>query len=191
WCLGFPDQASVRIHQVIRRAQEIARPFSLGTVHAVATIIHITRHEVEEVSARAVALRAVATEHGLPVFQHSGIIMEGWVLVQHGQYQRGLARIRDGLTAFEAAGPLMRPWYFGLMAEALGKAGRVEEALDVLDRALAQVDRSGERWCEAELYRMRGEIVLLSPRTIRTDSRRTAGGRKYAPPTVASAAEAC
>src|SRR5262249_39008601 len=122
WFLGFPDQASMRIQQVIRRAQEIARPFSLGTVHAVATIIHIARHEVEEVSARAVALRAVAAEHGLPAFHYSGIILEGWILVQQSKYQRGLAQIREGLTAFEAAGPLMRPWYFGLMAEALGKA---------------------------------------------------------------------
>src|SRR5262249_34389148 len=132
----------------------------------------------------------VAAEHGLPVFHHTGIIMEGWILVQQSEYQRGLAQIRKGLTAFEAAGPLMRPWYFGLMAEALGKAGRVEEALDVLDRALAQGDRTGERWCAAELCRIRGEVSLASPEA--GTQRRRASARRRAPAArTATAAEAC
>ena len=55
---------------------------------------------------------------------------------------------------------LRRPYNLGLLAEALGKAGRVQEGLGVLAEALATGRRTGERWCEADLYRLQGELTL-------------------------------
>ena len=49
-----------------------------------------------------------------------------------------------------------------LLAEAYGKVGRVEEGLAVLAKALAVVDKTGERFYEAELYRIKGELTLQS-----------------------------
>jgi predicted ATPase len=121
----------------------------------IASIVHIGRHEVEEVRANAAAMRLVTPEHGLTLIMHCGTILEGWVLIQQGKVQHGLAQIREGTAAHEStAGPLIQPWFHGLLAEALGRAGEVEAALETLDRALAAVERSGERWCEAELYRL-------------------------------------
>jgi predicted ATPase len=75
----------------------------------------------------------------------------------------GLARIRQGLAAWRATGlELLRPYFLALLAEACGKAGQSEEGLTVLAEALAQIDKTGERYYEAELYRLKGELMFQS-----------------------------
>src|SRR5262249_48694687 len=54
----------------------------------------------------------------------------------------------------------LRPYHLALLAEAYGKARRVEEGLTALAEALEVVDNTGERWCEAELYRLKGQLTL-------------------------------
>jgi predicted ATPase len=175
---------AARSREAVQNALDFGHPFSLGNARAFASIVHIGRHEMDEVRAKAAAMRLVSTEHGLTLIVNCGTILEGWVLVQQGKMQHGLAQIREGIAAHEStAGPLIVPWFHGLLAEALGRAGEVETALETLDRALAAVERSGERWFEAELYRLGEEMSLRSgPRQAR---RR---GRSRTPE---SAAEVC
>jgi len=56
----------------------------------------------------------------------------------------------------------MRPYYLGLLAEALGAVGDKQGALGAISDALSVVKTSGERWWEAELCRLRGELLRLS-----------------------------
>ena len=74
-----------------------------------------------------------------------------------------ITQMRQGLVAWRATGAeLERPHYLALLAEAHGKVGQVEEGLTLLAEALALVNRSEERWYEAELYRLKGELSLKS-----------------------------
>jgi len=67
----------------------------------------------------------------------------------------------EGLAARRTTGAeSMRPYYLTLLAEAYGKAGRPEEGLRTLAEALALIDKTEERWCEAELWRLKGELTL-------------------------------
>jgi predicted ATPase len=78
-----------------------------------------------------------------------------------GQGEAGIAQIRQGLTAYEATGAtLERPYSLALLAEAYGNAGQAAEALPILAEALHLVDTRGDRWCEAELYRLEGDLLL-------------------------------
>ena len=90
--------------------------------------------------------------------------MRGWALAQQGLGDEGIAQMRQGLAAWQAVGlRLGRQCWLYLLGEAYGKAGQVEEGLRVLDEALAAVHKSGEcRW-EAELYRLKGELLLRQP----------------------------
>ena len=75
--------------------------------------------------------------------------------------KRGLAQIRQGLATYQAIGAgIFQSYYLALLAEAYGKAGQAEEGLTALAEALAVVDKSGERFYEAELYRLKGELTL-------------------------------
>jgi predicted ATPase len=72
----------------------------------------------------------------------------------------GIAQLHQGLAAFRAAGAeISRSRDLGLLAEAYGEAGQTEEGLTVLAEALAVVDKTGERYWEAELHRLKGELL--------------------------------
>jgi predicted ATPase len=122
---------------------------------------HQYRREGQLTQERAEAEIALASEQGFPFWTAWGTIHRGWALTEQGQGEGGIIQIRQGLAAYQAMGSeLMRPWFLALLAEAYGKEGQTEEGLAVLAEALAVVDKSGERFCEAELYRLRGELTL-------------------------------
>ena len=89
--------------------------------------------------------------------------LQGWALAEQGQGAEGIAQMRQGLAAYRATGAEQwRPYVLALLAEGYGKAGQREDGLSVVAEALAQVDKTGERFYEAELYRLKGELSLQS-----------------------------
>jgi len=75
-----------------------------------------------------------------------------------------VAEIGRGLADYGATGALMwSPYFLGLLAEVLGRAGRVEDGLKAVDDALSLVERTGVRWIEADLHRLRGEQLSVGP----------------------------
>jgi predicted ATPase len=92
-------------------------------------------------------------------------ILKGWTLAEEGQVEEGLIQMRQGLDAHAATGArLSRLYYLALIAEAHGKVGRFEDGLAELDEALDLVQITGEREHEAELHRLKGELMLKSCR---------------------------
>jgi predicted ATPase len=90
-----------------------------------------------------------------------GSIWRGWALAEQGQGQEGTSQIRQGLDALWAMGvELWRPYHLVLLAEAYGKAGQAEDGLTVLAEALDTASKTGERFYEAELYRLKGQLTL-------------------------------
>ena len=90
-----------------------------------------------------------------------GTIHRGLALAEQGQIEEGIAQICQGLAARPAAqAKLDRPYYLALLAEAHGKAGQAEEGLTLLEEALAVMHKTGERFHEVELYRLKGQLML-------------------------------
>ncbi len=82
-------------------------------------------------------------------------------MAEQKQIAEGIAQIRQGLAAFGRHGvELLRPFFLALLAEACGKAGQIEEGLKTLAETLDTVNKTGERWYEAEPYRLKGELLL-------------------------------
>jgi predicted ATPase len=73
----------------------------------------------------------------------------------------GIAQIRQGLAAWRATGArVFRPYGLALLAEASAQVDQREERLTLLAEALAVVDETGERRWEAELHRLKGELLV-------------------------------
>jgi predicted ATPase len=124
-------------------------------------MLHEFRREAEVVRECAEAVLALAREQGFQRWEAWGTISGGWALVEQGQGAEGIAQIRQGLTAWQAAGQeLGRPSFLARLAEACGKVGQTEEGLTVLAEALAVVEQTGECYWEAELHRLKGELLL-------------------------------
>jgi len=106
---------------------------------------------------------ALSTEQGFAYWLAMGTILRGWALAEQDQGVAEVAQMRQGLAAWRATGTeLRRPYYLALLAEVCGKAGQAEAGLAALTDALTVVDNTGERFYEAELYRLKGELTLQS-----------------------------
>jgi len=107
---------------------------------------------------------ALSTEQGFPYWLAMGTIVRGWALALQGQAEEGIAQIRQGLTAYRATGAEgARPYFLTLLAEAYAQRGQAEEGLAVVSEALETVEATGERFYEAELHRLQGELSLQLP----------------------------
>jgi predicted ATPase len=92
----------------------------------------------------------LAREQGLPVWVPSATTVE-----------EGIAQIQQSLVAQQAAGMrIAGPSFLILLSEAHAVAGQAETGLGVLAEALAQIDHTGEQYHEAEVYRLKGELLL-------------------------------
>ena len=127
-----------------------------------AAILHQFRIEDSLTLERAEVAITRSTERGFPQLLALGTVLRGWVLAGRQQGMAGIAQIHEGLAAWRATGAeLLRPYVHGLLAEAYRKVGQANEGLIVLDEALATVQETGERWWEAEIHRLKGELLLL------------------------------
>jgi predicted ATPase/class 3 adenylate cyclase len=165
WVLGYPDQGLQRSNEALALAQALAHPFTLGFALQFAALLHQLRREVALTHVQAEALIALATEQGFAMWMARGPILRGWALAEQGQAADGLAQIRQGLAIWQAMGSqtgLHMTYDSALMAGAYGQMERPAEGLSVLTEALAHAHTTGERFYEAELHRLKGELLLLS-----------------------------
>jgi TOMM system kinase/cyclase fusion protein len=162
WLLGYPDQALTKSHEALTLAQELSHPFSRAYALDFAALLHRLRREEQAAQERAEAAITLSTKQGFPLWLAIGMILRGGTLAEQGQGSEGIAQMREGLAVFQATGAEVgRPYFLTLLAEGYGRGGQAEERLSILDEALAAVQQTGERWCEAELYRLKGELVLV------------------------------
>jgi predicted ATPase len=100
-------------------------------------------------------LAVLAAEHRFPFYAAAADIYRGWVLAERDT-ERGLRMMRDGTDAFVALGATgLRPWFLGRMAMLSAALGEACAGLSLLDQALAEIERSGHRWCQQELWRIK------------------------------------
>jgi predicted ATPase len=161
WHLGYPGQALTRSHELLTYAQALSHPYSLSRALFYAGGLHKRRREWSTAQERAEAALAITTAQG---FGHSiGVLTfdRGKVLAAQGQGEAGITQMHQGLAAIGATGQgLALSAYLAQLAEAYGKSGQAEEGLRLLAEALAHVDHTGERYWEAEVYRLKGELLL-------------------------------
>jgi len=159
--LGYPDQALQRNRETFALPQELSHSFSLAYALDFAARIHQLRREEQLTQEQAQALMALSREHGFTQRLATGTIMWGWALTAQGQGEEGIAQIRQGLAAFQATGAeLAQPYYLALLGEAYAELGQAAEGLKVLAKALATIHTTGEQFCEAELHRLKGKLLL-------------------------------
>jgi predicted ATPase len=161
WLLGYPEQGRARNDEAVTYAQQHAHPYSLSFVLSTAALFHQFRREVRLTQERAEATINLTKEQGFPFWRAMGSLLRGWALAHQGQAQEGIEQITQGLSAFRATGAeQLRPYCLSLLAEVHGIRGEPEEGLALLTEALTLVDKTGERWYEPELYRLKGELLL-------------------------------
>jgi class 3 adenylate cyclase/predicted ATPase len=162
YCLGYPDRALARSKAAIDEAWRLAHPPTLGSVLALGNMLVSLAGDDAALNERAEQLVTVAAEQGFPWWGAQGAIYLGWGKVKSGDVVEGISLLRRGLSAHRATGAaLWTPHHITRLAMACEIVGEFEEAAFLLDDALKIVERTGERWFEAELNRHKGQLLLL------------------------------
>ncbi|MGE0822437.1 MAG: adenylate/guanylate cyclase domain-containing protein [Candidatus Binatia bacterium] len=163
WLLGYPDQALKMSHEALTIAQDLSHPFILAWALSFAAWLHQVRRERQATQERAESAIALSTEQGFPFWLGWATVLRGWTLTEQGQGEKGIAQMHQGLATYRATGAGMgQSDFLALLAEGYGGAGQINEGLAAVAEALQLVDKNDERFYEAELYRLKGELTLQS-----------------------------
>ncbi|MEZ4728849.1 MAG: hypothetical protein R3E79_17085 [Caldilineaceae bacterium] len=166
WYLGYPDQMLQQLDQSIALAYALSHPFNVAAALTFAGFLHQFRREIESAKMRAAEVLALSTAHRFPIWVPLAMVIQGWTLVEEDKAKEGITQIRQALTGMADMGTgLVQPLCLVLLAEAYGKNSQIDQGLTVLEEALALVAETGERIWEAELYRIKGELYLMSELT--------------------------
>ena len=162
--LGYLDQAVVRAREAFDVATDLSHAFSrVGALHTT-TILHQVRREPQRVQHVAQQLVELATEHGFQVYAALGRIQLGWAQTELDGSTAGIDLSRYGIAAYRATGAmLMVPYFLTRLAESYARIGATEQGLATLEQALRTVMQTGERFWEAELYRLQGLFWQATP----------------------------
>jgi predicted ATPase len=159
--LGYPDQALSCCRRALAEAQDVGDPESLAYAMSSAAGLAQDLRDVEAAREWAEAVIALATEQGLPHFLAEGTLFQAWAVAERGQLHEAIAGMRHGLTAMRAGGTGFGiPCHLQSLAGVYGKAGQAAQGLELIAEALHLVRSTGESWEEAELHRLKGELLL-------------------------------
>jgi predicted ATPase len=123
--------------------------------------LHQLRREVQETRRIAEELLLQASEQGVTWWLEGGRALKGWAMAQQGHWSEGVAQVREGIAGLRASGIEMRQtFHLALLSESLTAGGQIDAALAVVVEALVLVEATGDRFYEAELHRLRGELLL-------------------------------
>ncbi len=161
--LGYPDQSGGHLAAALARARELGHPQTLVVALHMAAQLHHLRGEAPPVRVFATEAMELADEYGMAVWVAYGLIELGWAEAELGDAESGIEKMQRGLAGYEATGAKLRsPYFLGLLADQLRKAGRLEEGLAVITKALTLAEDTGEGFAVSELHRIKGELFVKS-----------------------------
>jgi predicted ATPase len=161
WLLGYPEQALTHTHDALALAHELSHPYSLAFVRCWAATVYQCRRDVLAAHEQAAAAVALSTEKGFPLWVAMGTSLRGWALAVQGQDEEGIAQVRQGIAAWRATGAaLWVPYFCTVLADVYGHLDHTADSLQALAEAHTLVEQHEERWWEAEVYRLRGVLLL-------------------------------
>jgi predicted ATPase/DNA-binding winged helix-turn-helix (wHTH) protein len=163
WIQGFPTQAMETAQGAVDEAQAAGHTLSLcNALSQAACPVGLYVGDLSAADRFVRMLLDHSAKHSLELWHVLGRCWNGVLQIRRGDSVGGLPLLRASLSALRQTRFALRyPAFCGVLAEALGGAGQAREALATIDGTLAEIERTGERWCLAEMLRLKGELVLL------------------------------
>jgi predicted ATPase len=164
WILGYPAAARDDGERAVKTARQIGHPTTLMFALHAAGFNHICCRDYAAAISQVEELIALADERGAPYWNATGTALRGWLFVLTGRASDAVLAITSAITSLRSTGTtLYEPRHLWYLAMAYAELGQLDDARRCIDDAIDKVERSKEKWCEAEVHRTAGEIVLKSP----------------------------
>jgi tetratricopeptide (TPR) repeat protein len=160
WHLGYPDQALKSALGAVAKAQTLCHPHTSAFANGFIENLRLMRRELAAALEVAEQQLALCSEYALTNFLAGAIGVRGSVLAWQG-HQEGIPLIEQWIASGRRTGlRMMRPFELCSLALACIGFNRLERASGALDEALSIAELDGDRYCEAETHRLRGELLL-------------------------------
>jgi predicted ATPase len=164
WLLGYCDAALTDVNHALKNAREIGQAASLMFALHHASLSHVQFGNYAAASADAVELVSLADEKDALLWRSLGISVQGWLLALTGKASDAIQAITTGVTALRSTGAtIWMPLSLIYLTRAYAELGQFDDAWRSIGEAVTMVETTKERWCEAEVNRVAGEIGLRSP----------------------------
>jgi predicted ATPase len=164
WLLGYPAAARDDGERAVKNARETGHATTLMFALHAASVNHIWCRDSAAAIALLDELVALADERGAPYWKATGTALRGGLFALTGKASDAVQAITSGMTSLRSTGAtLYEPRHLWYLAMAYAELGQLDDARRCIDDAIDKVERSKEKWCEAEVHRIAGEIVLKSP----------------------------
>jgi class 3 adenylate cyclase/predicted ATPase len=163
WSLGYPEAALADANRAIQGARQIGQAATLMFALGITSTTYIFCGSYAAASSLLDELVALAHEKSAPYWEANATLTRGWLSLQNDKAANAVEMISSGLTAMRSVGTTaFIPGRLSHLARAYADLGRFDDAWRSIDDALAAVERTKERWREADILRVAGEIALLS-----------------------------
>jgi len=162
WVLGRVDEALLLADRALADAKPAAHAQTMGYSLIFAALLGLVRGDPQAVATHGQALADIVSRYDLPAFIAGfAVFFQGWAKWSDAAEESSLAEMRRGLAIDREQGFLwLLPSFEAALAEAEASTGETDAGLRRLDDALAELERTEQRWCEAEMHRIRAEILL-------------------------------
>jgi len=141
-------------------AQRSSAPYVLANASNFAAIHNLVGGDGLAAQKCAEEATALIDAFGFQSLLPSATTYHGAALIAQGRYEEGIAGMRRGISAWRAGGGTPHAYPLSLLASGLGKVGRPQEGLQVLEEGLASVARTGQRFANPPLHHVKGELLL-------------------------------
>jgi len=164
WMLGYPTAALADAEQAMTSAREIGETATLMYALFWASNVHIVRGNYARASALVDELISVADDAGAVQWNANGMMTRSWIFAFTGRASETVQTITSALSLWRSTGSTYwAPLLLSYLARAYAELGQFDEAWRSIREATTTVETTKERWFEAEIYRVAGEVALKSP----------------------------
>jgi class 3 adenylate cyclase/predicted ATPase len=161
WPLGLIERSERHADQALERARESGHANTLAVALATCLIMDMSRGRHDVAAPNWQALMDLSEKNDMRLYQAYGVFFRGWAQQRVGEREAGIAEMRRAIALLRAqGGGLNLPFLDTLLAEAQGDIGEVERALEGLNETIAEIERGGQHWSEAELYRVCSSLLM-------------------------------
>jgi DNA-binding SARP family transcriptional activator/transcriptional regulator with XRE-family HTH domain len=160
WIQGYPQKAIKSAKTAVQFAREYAQPFNQALAITYLAMLQELCADLETFAAQAEEALSLTREYKAPYYYAWADILACFARAQQHPDIRHLAGLRDAIQAFTTTGAHMRmPYYLSMLARACAAAGKPDEGLAAIEQGLTESLQNSERWWDAELHRLRGELM--------------------------------
>jgi predicted ATPase len=170
WMLGYPGAGLADAREGLDEAREVGRAHDFMFALGLAAWVNLLCGHYIAANAQLDEVVALANEKGSQFAHAAATLAQGWLFVLTGQASKGVTMLNSGIDALRSTGATPGPWYLSYLARACAEQGQFDDAWRWITEATATVEITKERWVEAEVHRMSGEIALLSPERDETEA---------------------